>query len=363
GRELRGADTATGGGHSLPRELDVDRLDRGRAHDARFHELQLHPLRHGLAGFEIGERVQTELVLLQALRGALLGAVGGLDLRGLVVDDHDLALALVDAVEAAGHVVVALGERELRLDRERDQAAPLLALEEPPQHHTTLLQAELLVLAGVEALARPRALERPQHVVQRDRQAAAAVLVIDLDRVVDGAPEHGARVAPERDLDDVRVAVLERAGEEIVDLVLGQLERYVGRHRRELRRLRLGAGGEPGDALHARRRHEALGRRGQVQRLHHEAAELARLGAVAAAGSSPASINRSRCPMNWSTRSRLSSGPMRAAIRNSLFRFCACSIASGLSAAASRESSPLDSANSYITSVVARCTALAASRR
>src|SRR5262245_62067499 len=95
---------------------DVRGADDALAHEPHFHAHRGHAVRLAVA-----ESVEAELLALEALRRALVGLLLALDLRGLVVREHDSVRVLIDAVPAPDHRVVRPElELEVTLGRERD---------------------------------------------------------------------------------------------------------------------------------------------------------------------------------------------------------------------------------------------------
>ena len=104
-----------------------------------------------------------------------------------------------------------------------------LRLAEPAQGGATGLEASLLVLAADEALVRPRDLEDLDQLGLRHHVPAGVAVMEDLDGLVERRAIDHRVVRRQRHPQDVRVLVLERAGQVVVDLVEAQRQRLLDR--------------------------------------------------------------------------------------------------------------------------------------
>src|SRR5262249_37659296 len=146
-RKLGGANARGRGRDALGREHQVLFGDLGAADRTAPHVMELHEPWRDPARLVIRERVEPELPIAQALRGAGGRVFVLVDVRGLEVDDRDATLALVDAIPAAGHQVRTDAKLEGLLDLDRPRRLEALALQEARERVAALRQAALLVLA------------------------------------------------------------------------------------------------------------------------------------------------------------------------------------------------------------------------
>ena len=183
-----------------------------------------HPLRS-----EDAERRRDDVRALVRGRGRCVGG------RGL--ERHD-----VDAVPASADAVAAEREAELALDVGRDDRVGLeLRGAEPAERGSAGGQTRLLVVAAHEALVRPGRLEDLVELRLAHDVALGVAVVEQLDGLVERRAVDDRVVRGERHAQHVRVLVLERTGQVVVDLVEAQRQRLgdrtVGRDRVRDRRL------------------------------------------------------------------------------------------------------------------------------
>ena len=191
---------------------------------------------------------------------------------------------LVHAVEAPPHPVGAEREAEVLLHVGGPGALRLLLVPEARQGRATRRLARLLVLPGEEALVLPLPLEHRQEILQRRVVAGHAAQEVELDDLVDGVAVHHRVVAQDGHAQHVDVAVLQRAGIVVVHLAVAQEQLLLGGNGRRRVAPALRGRREALDLLDGLGLERPRGVLGQVERLEHELADLARAGPAVVAG-------------------------------------------------------------------------------
>ena len=220
----------------------------------------------------MSERVDVEL---EALVRSLLRGLRIAHLPRLEVEHRDVSGLLHHEVVATLDPVALHKERELLLHRGRRPGGLRLLPEEAPQHLLARVQASLLVLAREEALGEPGGLKRRDEILFGKPTPREAGLEHLPHRLVNGVPVDHRVVGEERDTQNVDVAILEGTGLVVVDPRVGQAQELVLGDRCFRRGPRLWGGLVASQRLERPALPWDGSRVGQIERLHHEARDLA----------------------------------------------------------------------------------------